>query len=799
LSEEETYLETACSCLTDIGEMALECSEGVQREIAISISSLYKVDTKRTDTLEIQPVSSSFIKTIVEKSTICKSIAECYGRATDLGARLDLASALRDLSDSCLNCDDMLAASAAGLVCSTIVMTDPSKRLLFLCVEILWNLLENGSEEEVMNQLNCNECINALQSAFLDRLQNCSGHSDRQLRNDLLVLSLLVASRCPGSPFVETGYAKNLSLLASYPEVQSNSEVVKNLRIQQNHEDFELKKLLFDMVLVLSKDSAALPVMSAQRVLLALFSYVRPIDESLKTCWTPAQYEEIQLQALFILSSIAPLFLDDYMTCQGSTRLLLLLEWCISPDDYGGHGNSYFGVGGRGNKRAQMRFCIRLLRSVSSQGDELILADLSDQNAIGELVGILHNASTSTDDNDNIDIEMQCDMLFILACICDTDLHRKELFGENGVIMLINYLRCCPDRITSPIGHHRLMLATVDCIWSSVVGCFGNEISFLEKEGLFLLLDLLEVCPETMRSLVLGAVLDICENVKALPHAKLWRGQDDSTIGQLLLDLWKHEEAALGIQRDSFGAILDPSKPIMSAVQERQGIIPLPSSFPSPAIVDVSENLRAKIFSMVSKLGFNNVPGLSTTDYVTLSVIEKYLEFKTLEVWLEIRSELEQEGIHPISPDEESMTGIISTLEERVADVMSAQKMLLDAERNNGLIDEEESYEKIKESRKQEEKRIKDFSEFVERTSDYQALQRARQHQLEMIDHSRLRSRGLGRDNELMHETTIIDLKTTSFCGRSIVVESTPPELTKKFIHEAKLLREMEKEVMTIH
>ena len=41
----------------------------------------------------------------------------------------------------------------------------------------------------------------------------------------------------------------------------------------------------------------------------------------------------------------------------------------------------------------------------------------------------------------------------------------------------------------------------------------------------------------------------------------------------------------------------------MSAVQEKQGIISLPSSFPSPAIVDVSENIRAKVFSMASKLG----------------------------------------------------------------------------------------------------------------------------------------------------------------------------------------------------
>lgn len=37
-------------------------------------------------------------------------------------------------------------------------------------------------------------------------------------------------------------------------------------------------------------------VMSQERVVLAMFSYVRPIDETLKTNWSPAQYEELQLQ-----------------------------------------------------------------------------------------------------------------------------------------------------------------------------------------------------------------------------------------------------------------------------------------------------------------------------------------------------------------------------------------------------------------------------------------------------------------------------------------------------------------------
>lgn len=44
--------------------------------------------------------------------------------------------------------------------------------------------------------------------------------------------------------------------------------------------------------------------------------------------WTPAQFEELQLHALAALSTLGPLMIDEYMICQGSTRLLLLLEWC---------------------------------------------------------------------------------------------------------------------------------------------------------------------------------------------------------------------------------------------------------------------------------------------------------------------------------------------------------------------------------------------------------------------------------------------------------------------------------------
>ena len=95
--------------------------------------------------------------------------------------------------------------------------------------------------------------------------------------------------------------------------------------------------------------------------------------------------------------------------------------------DYGGHGNSYHGTGGRGNKRSQMHFCLRLLRSMCSAGDEAVTQDMVDQGAVHQLVSILLNASTSRDENDAVDIEMQCDMLFILSTLCEADAHRKVI------------------------------------------------------------------------------------------------------------------------------------------------------------------------------------------------------------------------------------------------------------------------------------------------------------------------------------------------------------------------------------
>ncbi|KAJ3225729.1 hypothetical protein HK099_006342 [Clydaea vesicula] len=79
-------------------------------------------------------------------------------------------------------------------------------------------------------------------------------------------------------------------------------------------------------------------------------------------------------------------------------------------------------------------------------------------------------------------------------------------------------------------------------------------------------------------------------------------------------------------------------------------------------INEITLNLRAKVYSLFCKLGFENFYStLSNVERVKLELISKYLDFKISEVWEEISEELYVEGIRPTTPDLNSIkeSGVI--------------------------------------------------------------------------------------------------------------------------------------------
>uniref|UniRef100_A0A8C7NW34 Cilia- and flagella-associated protein 69 ARM repeats domain-containing protein n=1 Tax=Oncorhynchus mykiss TaxID=8022 RepID=A0A8C7NW34_ONCMY len=719
-SDEVTYAQTVKESFSQMGFLMRVPNAEVRNQICHSIISVYR----------LHPTSLGYRVQLLEQSGLAETLVLSMALLENQPAvKLQVLQTLQMLSSSSdVNCSLILKAQGAQQICFHMNEPDPSGQVLFRSSEILWNLLERGCKEEVTAQLSNMDCIMALKEAFLHQLLNGFRHYDFQLRNDLLVITTLIAEN-PKSPLIESLFAKQLILFVTFPELKSHNPLVRNLKLSYNNEDFEMKRLLLNLVVVMSKDLSALQLFKEGHVVLALLHLVKPTaappeGQSGPRNWTPVQQEELQLQALATLATVAPLMLDDYMICQGNTCLLLLLEWCTERDAYFGQGHSFHGTGGRGSKKAQMRYCVRLLRSMVSLGNEAINQDLFDQGAISQLLVII-----------------------------------------------------ITEKFYSGLGHNKLILSTVDCVWSCIVGCYTTEDVFLEKEGIFLLLDLLHVILFlNMQNVVLGTLLELCDNPKTMSHILAWRGQKSLTTPGLLLQLWRQEEAELGVSRDLYGRISDPKKPILCYYQEEEDSqVSLPANRPSAAVMDVSENLRSKIYSVFCKLGFEALPGLSTEDYITLSIVTRYLDFKVGEVWDEISKELSLEGVRPVTPDEEALDTIAKMTEDTARRVITQQSSMLEQRDKEDVSEEKRMYTEIRSNWKQQELTAQSWEHFVAKTSNYKILKETKEHQERSIDSSRPKPK---HKEAIFHPTQIHGLQITKFCGRVMTVESTPAHLT---------------------
>uniref|UniRef100_A0A674CXB9 Cilia and flagella associated protein 69 n=1 Tax=Salmo trutta TaxID=8032 RepID=A0A674CXB9_SALTR len=752
-SDEVTYAQTVKESLSQMGFLMRVPNADVRNQICHSIISVYSSVTSKHS---VDGMDSLSKVQLLEKSGLAETLVLSMALLENQPAvKLHVLQTLQMLSSSSdVNCSLILKAQGAQQICFHMNEPDPSGQVLFRSSEILWNLLERGCKEEVTAQLSNMDFLTlkkALKEAFLHQLLNGFRHYDLQLRNDLLVITTLIAEN-PKSPLIESLFAKQLVLFVTFPELKSHNPLVRNLKLSYNNEDFEMKRLLLNLVVVMSKDLSALQLFKEGHVVLALLHLVKPTaappeGQSGPRNWNTVQQEELQLQALATLATVAPLMLDDYMTCQGNTCLLLLLEWCTERDAYFGQGHSFHGTGGRGSKKAQMRYCVRLLRSMASLGNEAINQDLFDQGAISQLLG-----NDSPEEEDVITLEIKADIQLILSALCENNPHRKELFGSEGVEMTVHFLKMSTEKFYSGLGHNKLILSTVDCVWSCIVGCYTTEDVFLEKEGIFLLLDL------NMQNVVLGTLLELCDNPKTMSHILAWRGQKSLTTPGLLLQLWRQEEAELGVSRDLYGRISDPKKPILCYYQEeKDSQVSPPANRPSAAVMDVSENLRSKIYSVFCKLGFEALPGLSTEDYITLSIVTRYLDFKVGEVWDEISKELSLEGVRPVTPDEEALDTIAKMTEDTARRVTTQQSSMLEQRDKEDVSEEKRMYTEISSNWKQQELTAQSWEHFVAKTSNYKILK------------------------VILYLPLAINLSLKvlfKFCGRVMTVESTPANLT---------------------
>ena len=66
------------------------------------------------------------------------------------------------------------------------------------------------------------------------------------------------------------------------------------------------------------------------------------------------------------------------------------------------------------------------------------------------------------------------------------------------------------------------------------------------------------------------------------------------------------------------------------------------------------------------------------------------------EVWTEVMSELQIENVRPVTPDREALEAISSAIHIRAEQVKDVQHELLDAQKQQDLMDEQEFYAQVR-------------------------------------------------------------------------------------------------------
>ncbi|KAJ0003495.1 hypothetical protein NQD34_008593, partial [Periophthalmus magnuspinnatus] len=721
-SDEPNYAQDVIYFLSQIGYLMYVPCPDVKLNIIECVKSFYQFVTLRQLPDGLQPTSPGYRLQLLEKSdlsqTLVLSLASVDHRPD---IKLQLLQALKLLScSSDLNCGQILKARGAESICLFMSESETFGPVLFHSTEILWNLLGSRNKHRSLAQLSTIECLVSLKEAFLHQLLTAVHHSELSLRNDLLVLTTLMAESS-NSLFIESLFAKLLISLSTYPELKSTNPLIINLKMNYSHEDLKMKKMLLNLLSLMSMDVAVLQLYKEENVLLSLLLLTKPPPaspriHSVSHGWSSVQSQELQLKALETLCSVAPFLLDEYMSYHGNAFVMRVMDWCTREGFSGPIGDC---------RKTLLHFCIRLITTVTSQGEEIVNQDLCDQGAISDLLGILMQIEVSSDEDDAVSLEIKSNIQLILSALCETDMYRKELFGSEGVEMVIHFLKKGCNLFYSGLGHNKLLLSTVDCVWSCIVGCYTTEDFFLAKEGVCLLLDLLCSSPKCVHSLILSTILELCENPNTVSHLRSWKDTRGQTAPRVLLQTWREEEAELGVQRDQEGCITGKSNsrqiPLCHKQQEDTRSLCL-DGLSSASILELGENLRSKIYLIFYAVGFHDLPGLSSEDYLTLCIVKRYLDFKVGEVWDEISAELAHEGIRPITPDRQSLEAICQISEDKAKRVMEKQSSIQQRQEKENLSQEQLMYTEIKSHQKQQELVKKSWNDYVSKTSNYEIL-----------------------------------------------------------------------------
>ncbi|KAJ3274779.1 hypothetical protein HDV01_001982 [Terramyces sp. JEL0728] len=618
-------------------------------KIQFSKSVLQTTATSPHNFENIHTKNSKFLIHAATKSNIIPHLTQLLINSNDISAIFTVLKCLESLTKSNVFCKQIINGEHHNQIVvlkkMLLIIQEYKEKdaVIFLSFELWWNILESDVKFEAAKYLGEPEQLTLIYLELCDFIKTGKRTIEKQKRNELLFLLAKIVEYSSGCNFVQVPI---LGLVVENLQLELWPEEVDTLI---DEEDFEFKRMFVNIAKTLCENiEARNELLNAGLVQLALrFLDCQP-DNQLSRIYDQDHLSILQISVLALISNLVPTIHKEFRMLDGPEILMSYLDKLIAE-----------GKDIPSKRIDQVRVHINLLETclltvlAFSEGGPTNKKILSSFSVFEKFLEILSRKTPSTE------IWVKC--LLCCSSLCQGYKVNKQHFGEaGGVELMIEFLKY---DTCDPKEKERILLSTVECIWGTICGNFVFENKFLQLDGMFYLLDLLETSTYDNKRHALGCLLDFLENPKAVLHVLQWRTKENPTKGieHLLIGLWNMEEEKLEVLQGPKGSISQDSQFPLRGLKSKKievlknGIEPDGGR----AILEIQENLRvlisndqAKIYSIFCKIGFHHFPNtLSVTEKTKLAMISKYLDFKTGEVWYEIGEELKYENIRPISPD----------------------------------------------------------------------------------------------------------------------------------------------------
>jgi len=658
-----------------------------------------------------------------------------------LGAIRDM-SLYRPLARQITNCG--LISNLIHVIRVNLLGSD----VLLVAAEVLWNVLEldwDGAAE-ALGQADVIESFRDFMDAVLTRGYR---FKDKIFRNDMMVLLMYISKRVENRTFFastglmalllshaitedcrrslrESGMLSEL-LATGTSQPSATAEMLCGrdgtggrapLALTNSQEDMEFRILQWGTLARCCSDEKCAQVANDCLFVASLLSYLDsnklPQDQRQ---WSQEQRRKMQLEALSALFLLVQYVPSSFRAAQGNAIVLQLLQ--------------------ETNSREVQKKCLHLLQIAVRMGPEFA-AELGELGAVGALIELFNDR----------DVPMSGRQLCIsvLAGLCSGHAENCREFRKKGGIEAIReQVVYRPDETTD--NHLFYTLCVVDCVWCAIVGTRKNEVRFLDAGGLFALLDVLEIAPLLLKRQIIGCLADLVQYRKAAKLFVQWNSQVTMKGAlKILLELWQSEQEVAGSTTQD-GVIRDLDRPLNPLMAEDAGAEMFPpvarggtarsdssmgssrasgrlwqaktfadttrasklkaqatnggkSPDASPdgfgsAVTD-RQDCRAKIYSILSCIGFECQEALNIAERQQMELVKLFPDCVQLETWIRVHENLVAKGIKPISADRKWIEDSIAERKAQTSWVLSVQQKLADERRSEEQASLHRFYEDIR-------------------------------------------------------------------------------------------------------